>query len=83
MAMVVPGGRWLDAAMDSLLEPDAKRNLEAVQSVIEKAANELIAIHQAGGIDVYDRVPGLLGVIRLIYPEWADWQSPYYGRYYT
>jgi|1185.fasta_scaffold63649_4 hypothetical protein len=93
----VPGGRWLDAALETLRAPesdrptraqeaalvDVIRDIEAVQMVIEKAANELTAMHNSTGIDVYDRVPGLLGIIRLVYPQWADWKSPTFGRYYT
>ena len=57
-------------------------DLNEVIRTVRQCADELIAVHETTGIDVYDRVPGWLGVIRLAYPDWADESSPCYGKHY-
>lgn len=54
--------------------------LREIDKIVTRCADDLIAVHNTTGIDVYDRVPGWYGVIRLVYPDWSDPESAYFDR---
>lgn len=49
----------------------ALADMQEVVAVVRAAADELIEMHEATGIDLY-KAPRLLALVRTAYPEWGN-----------